>query len=236
MTSSIPGRARAAEAGSPGGTPLLQAAGVTVRFGARALFAGVDLDVGPGEVVAVLGPSGSGKTTLLACLGGLRKPTSGSVVVAGQDLSAMRSSRRARVRLTTMGFVYQHADLLPELTPLQNVILPALLAGVGARAAQHEAERLMHDLGVRTEAQTAEVSGGEAQRLALARALITSPALLLADEPTGSLDVATRDDVLELMFSRVRGRAMGAVVVTHDAAVASAADRAVPLPHTAPNG
>lgn len=211
------------------GGALLTASSVGVRIGRRDILAGVDLEVGPGEVVAVLGPSGSGKTTLLACLGGLRKPTTGSITVLGRELTAMRAAARARFRLTTMGFVFQHADLLPELTLVQNVTLPALLAGAPADEARRDAERLIVDLGIRTSAETAMISGGEGQRLALARALITSPSLLLADEPTGSLDVRTRDEVLDLMFSQVRSQAMGAVVVTHDAAVAAAANRTVSL-------
>jgi ABC-type lipoprotein export system ATPase subunit len=210
---------------------LLTATSVGVRIGSRDILADVNLRVQPGEIIAVLGPSGSGKTTLLACLGGLRAPTTGSVNVLGHELSTMRASRRARFRLTTIGFVYQHADLLPELTPLHNVMLPALLAGISPGVAQAEATRMIDDLGVRTGAETGMVSGGEAQRLALARALVTSPALLLADEPTGSLDEATRDEVLALMIAHVRSasRPVGAVVVTHDRAVAAVADRSVTL-------
>jgi ABC-type lipoprotein export system ATPase subunit len=209
---------------------MLRAEAVSVTIDTREILSGVDLSVGPAEVVAILGPSGVGKTTLLSCLGGLRRPTSGSIWANGEELSAMRSGRRSRFRLANIGFVFQHADLLPELTPTQNVMLPALLAGTDADLARNNAEGLMANLGIMTSADTGELSGGEAQRLALARALITDPSLLLADEPTGSLDEETRDEVLDLMLRTVRERAMGAVVVTHDRGVAAWADRTVVLP------
>jgi ABC-type lipoprotein export system ATPase subunit len=179
--------------------------------------------------VAVLGPSGSGKTTLMACLAGLRLPTSGTVRLAGHELTSMTSGQRARLRLSTIGFVFQHADLLPELTPVENVMLPGLLNGGDPASVRADAERLMADLGLRTSAQTAQLSGGEAQRLALARALITRPPILLADEPTGALDRATRDEVLEVLFGMVRSERMAAVVVTHDDDVAARADSTIRL-------
>jgi putative ABC transport system ATP-binding protein/lipoprotein-releasing system ATP-binding protein len=200
-----------------------------VQVGKRQILSGVDLEVDTGQVVAVLGSSGSGKTTLLSCLGGLREPSSGTVVVDGRPLSRMRARERARTRLELIGFVYQHADLLPELSPIENIMLPALLAGTGYEEARAAAVGLTEDLGVRTTADTADLSGGEAQRLALARALITRPKLLLADEPTGSLDEATRDSVLSLMFSYVRSANLGAVLVTHDRSVANLADATVTL-------
>jgi ABC-type lipoprotein export system ATPase subunit len=209
---------------------VLKAEAVSVILDTREILSGVGLHVARAEVVAILGPSGAGKTTLLACLGGLRRPTSGSIWVNGEELSAMRAGQRSRYRLANIGFVFQHADLLPELTPTQNVMLPALLAGSDPELARINAEGLMADLGIMTSANTADLSGGEAQRLALARALITDPSLLLGDEPTGSLDEATRDEVLDLMMRTVRERAMGAIVVTHDRAVAAWADRTVVLP------
>lgn len=212
---------------------LLSANGVAVRIGNRQVLPAMDLAVCRGETVAVVGPSGSGKTTLLACLAGLRRPTSGSVHALGLNLSAMGGMKRARFRLANIGFVYQHADLLPELTPLENVMLPSLLAGRSAGDAARDAEGLIAELGVATDAATPDLSGGEAQRLALARALVTTPSILLADEPTGSLDRASRDAVLELMLSQVAQRGMAAVVVTHDQDVAARTDRIIALPHVA---
>lgn len=198
-------------------------------MGGHQLLAHTDLTVAAGETVAVLGPSGSGKTTLLACLAGLRLPTAGSVTLQGVELSRLSASRRARQRLDAIGFVFQHADLLPELTPLENVMLPGLLKGGDPEGVRADAEWLVADLGVRTAAETAQLSGGEAQRVALARALITRPSVLLADEPTGSLDRATRDDVLRLMLAKIQAERIGAVVVTHDDEVAARADRIVSL-------
>lgn len=210
------------------GSPLI-ARDVTVSYGQRRVLAGVDLYVHPGEILAVLGPSGTGKTTLLSCLGGLTRPDSGSIQVGGVEITRLSSARRARLRLERIGFVYQGADLLPELDPVENVMLPALLAGAGVTATRERAVVLMAELGVRTEAGTAELSGGEAQRLALARALIGEPTVLLADEPTGSLDAATRDEVLDLTVARVRRHGLAAVVVTHDEVVAARADRTLDL-------
>ena len=212
-----------------GSTVLLSAASVQVSLGERQLLTRTDLSVGPDQTVAVLGPSGSGKTTLMACLAGLRLPTSGTVRLVGHELTSMTSGQRARLRLSTIGFVFQHADLLPELTPVENVMLPGLLNGGDPASVRADAERLMADLGLRTSAQTAQLSGGEAQRLALARALITRPPILLADEPTGALDRATRDEVLEVLFGMVRSERMAAVVVTHDDDVAARADSTIRL-------
>ncbi|NED98201.1 ABC transporter ATP-binding protein [Phytoactinopolyspora alkaliphila] len=200
-----------------------------VSLGERQLLAPTDLTVEAGESVAVLGPSGSGKTTFLACLAGLRAPTSGSVRLLDHELTTLSSTQRARVRLDSIGFVFQHADLLPELSPVENIMLPGLLKGGDPDGVRAEADWLIEDLGVRTTAETAHLSGGEAQRLALARALITQPSLLLADEPTGALDRATRDEVLEVMFAKIRSEQMGAVIVTHDEEVAAAADRTIEL-------
>ncbi|WP_106537883.1 ABC transporter ATP-binding protein [Haloactinopolyspora alba] len=200
-----------------------------VSLGDRQLLAQTDLTIGADEAVAVLGPSGSGKTTFLACLAGLRIPTSGSVRLLDRELTEMSSTQRAQVRLDSIGFVFQHADLLPELSPVENVMLPGLLKGGDPDGVRADAEWLIADLGVRTAADTAYLSGGEAQRLALARALITRPSLLLADEPTGALDRATRDEVLEVMFAKIRSEQMAAVIVTHDEQVAASADRTIEL-------
>lgn len=211
------------------GHPIVAVSDLSVRIGDRVILDDVAAEVHAGEVVAVLGMSGSGKTTLLSCLAGLRQPTTGSIEVLGHDMSSLSAARRARLRLNSIGFVFQHADLLPELTPLENVTLPAILAGSPVTDALAAGERLVDELGVRTTAGTEALSGGEAQRLALARAVITGPSLLLADEPTGSLDAATRDDVLGLMLGLIRSRGMAAIVATHDSVVAEHADRVMSL-------
>jgi predicted ABC-type transport system involved in lysophospholipase L1 biosynthesis ATPase subunit len=145
------------------------------------------------------------------------------------ELTEMSAGQRADLRLSSIGFVFQHADLLPELSPVENVMLPGLLKGGDPDGVRAEAEWLMADLGIRTSADTEYLSGGEAQRVALARALITRPSVLLADEPTGALDRATRDDVLAIMFEKIESEGIGAVIVTHDDEVAAYADRTMTL-------
>lgn len=203
--------------------------GLCVSFGGRVVLDDLSLQVAPGRVLGVLGTSGTGKSTLLACLAGLRLPDAGVVRIGQTEVTKLSSRARAHLRLTEIGFVYQSGDLLPELDPVENVMLPGLLAGEDSAVVRERAESLMGELAVRTEAQTAQLSGGEAQRLALARALISSPSVLLADEPTGSLDANTRDAVLDLMWERVERDNLTAIVVTHDPAVAQRADETLVL-------
>ncbi|MGW1930631.1 ABC transporter ATP-binding protein [Streptomyces sp. NPDC001919] len=177
----------------------------------------------------VTGPSGSGKSTLLSCVLGLIRPAAGSVKVMGTDIVGLRSSRLAAVRAQSVGMVFQFGELLPELSPLDNVMLAALLARTDQRTAQERAQRLLDDLGVPQAATSEELSGGERQRTAVARALINQPALLLADEPTGALDTETRDRTAELLFDLPTRYACGLLVVTHDPGIAARADRALRL-------
>ncbi|MFD8732750.1 ABC transporter ATP-binding protein [Streptomyces sp. NPDC059611] len=213
-----------------GESVVLAAAGVGYDVAGRTLLDGLDLTVRQGESVAVSGPSGSGKSTLLTCLLGLIKPQRGSIQVAGVELTELRERALAQHRRTHLGVVFQFGELLPELTPLENTAIAALLGGVRQRDAYAQAEELLTELKVPFgKTPTAQLSGGERQRTAVARALINKPALVLADEPTGALDETTRDEVAALLFSVPQRWKCGLVVVTHDATVAARADRHLAL-------
>ncbi|MFG3102815.1 ABC transporter ATP-binding protein [Streptomyces sp. NPDC048182] len=210
--------------------PVLELAGLSHAIGGRTLFDGLSLSLRAGESVAVSGPSGSGKSTLLSCVLGLIKPDSGTVAVTGTPVTGLRPSGLARLRARSIGMVFQFGELLPELSPVDNVCLAALLARNGRRReARERAERLLDRLGVPRARTSQELSGGERQRTAVARALINEPALLLADEPTGALDAETRDMVADLLFGLPQQYACGLLVVTHDASVAARADRTLTL-------
>ncbi|MFJ7156059.1 ABC transporter ATP-binding protein [Streptomyces sp. NPDC101118] len=216
--------------GGAGSEAVLDIRGLRYAVGGRTLLDGVGLRVAGGESVAVIGPSGSGKSTLLGCALGLVRPSGGSVRVAGADITTMRARALERHRSRHLGVVFQSGELLPELTPVENVALAALLAGRRPGPAYEEAGRLLAELGVpASEIATAHLSGGERQRTALARALVNEPSVLLADEPTGALDAAARDTVCDLLFGLPRRRGCALVVVTHDAEVAGRADRTFEL-------
>jgi putative ABC transport system ATP-binding protein/lipoprotein-releasing system ATP-binding protein len=189
---------------------------------------GVSLEVHEGERVFLCGASGSGKTTLLYTLGGLEKPNAGEVFVAGEAMYSARSRERARLRNTALGFVFQNYHLLPELTALENVALPSL---IGSRPARDRAKELLGrvGLGERLQHLPTELSGGEQQRVALARSLINDPKLILADEPTGNLDAATGRHIMDLLFQIVAESKKTLVVVTHDANLAARGDRTLML-------
>ncbi|MGC5010998.1 ABC transporter ATP-binding protein [Streptosporangium sp. DT93] len=188
----------------------------------------VSLDVGSGELVAVMGPSGSGKSTLLNLAGGLDTPTSGSVTVEDTPLSSLTTAERAGLRRRRVGYVFQDLNLIPSLTALENVTLPRELDGVALRTARGEAMRVLAEVGLRAIADRFpdEISGGQRQRVAIARALVGERRLILADEPTGALDTPTGDEILQLL--RVRCDAGAAVLlVTHEPRYAAWADRVV---------
>lgn len=217
-----------------GAAVLLEARELTreFRLGGRAVRAlrGVSVAVRKGEYVAITGPSGSGKSTLLHILGGLDAPDSGSVVLEGVPLDRMGDSALTRIRLLRMGFVFQRFHLLPVLSALENVELPMAEAGVGRRERGSRARELLDYVGLseRASHRATELSGGEMQRVAVARALANRPALLFADEPTGELDLTTGRQVLDL-FRRLNQDGMTIVVVTHDEHLAAEASRTIHL-------
>jgi putative ABC transport system ATP-binding protein len=185
----------------------------------------IDLTIGRGEAVALLGPSGSGKSTLLMVMTGLERPNSGSVVVAGEDLSRLGEDELARFRGKTIGIVFQAFHLIPTMTALENVTVPLELAGARDALARAERELTAVGLAARIHHYPAELSGGEQQRVALARGLAPNPAIIFADEPTGNLDEATGRDIIELLFRGQRERGTTLILVTHDAALAARCDR-----------
>jgi lipoprotein-releasing system ATP-binding protein len=208
----------------------LEMTALNYSIGGRSLMSGLELRLSAGESVSVMGPSGSGKSTLISCALGLLKPDDGSVKVAGAELSALSRRQLAEHRRSHVGVVFQFGELLPELTPVENVALAALLSGASRSAAYEEAAGLLRELGVpESNAATATLSGGERQRTAVARALVNKPKLLLADEPTGALDAANRDSVADLLFSVPSRWDCALLVVTHDSEVAGRADRTLAL-------
>mgnify|MGYP005993272333 CR=1 FL=1 len=215
--------------------PILATRGLTRSFtqGGQTIevLRGVDLTVGPGEIVALLGPSGSGKSTLLQAVGLLEGGFEGSIRIAGQEVARSNSAERTEVRRDRMGFIYQFHHLLPDFTAAENVILPQLIRGAGEKDAADRAERLLSALGLghRLTHRPSQLSGGEQQRVAVARALANRPALVLADEPTGNLDEATADIVLSEFLRLVRGEGSAALVATHNERLAARMDRVVRL-------
>ncbi|MET9610391.1 ABC transporter ATP-binding protein [Streptomyces sp. NPDC006512] len=209
-------------------TPALSLSvrGLRYRVAGRTLLDDLVLDVPAGTSVAVTGPSGCGKSTLLNCLAGITLPDAGKVTIAGHDITAASSSKRAALRLAHVGMVYQFGELLPELTALENVALPALMSTTPPGDVYARAESLLGELGLDglRASPTATLSGGERQRLAVARALIGSPDLVLADEPTGSLDGKAAHAVAELLFALPAEQRCALVVVTHAPSVAERAD------------
>ena len=196
-----------------------------------AVLQGVNLQIEPGENLAIIGVSGSGKTTLLNLLGGLDDPDAGSVRLCGADWQSLDASQRASWRNQHLGFVYQFHHLLAEFSALENVALPLLIGGASVAQASERAEELMGRVGLaeRLQHQPAELSGGERQRVAIARALVTQPALVLMDEPTGNLDPHTADSMLDLLMELNQTLSISTVIVTHDPAIAARMDRAVRL-------
>ncbi len=192
---------------------------------------GVSFEVHAGEFVAVVGPSGSGKSTLLHLAGALDEPTGGVVFVAGTALTGLGDDRRTKLRRTTLGFVFQFFNLLPTMSALENVMLPALLAGSSTAQAEERAVKLLERVGLarRRDHRPDELSGGEMQRVAIARALVTGPKLLLADEPTGNLDSQTGEEIFALIRSLAREQQTAIVMVTHDPNAAARADRVLSL-------
>lgn len=210
---------------------LLSGRGVSLSIGATRVLREVSFEAAAGEVVAVMGPSGSGKSTLLHVLAGLLTPEGGEVWLDGKRVDQLSQRARSALRLTRMGFVFQFGDLIPELTLVENVELPLRLTGTDRRAARQLATGMLDRLEVAAVANRRinEVSGGQAQRAAVARALVNDPVVVFADEPTGSLDTTAGELVLEALLGTARGQGTAVVLVTHEPRVAAYADREVIL-------
>ncbi|MCH8924940.1 MAG: ABC transporter ATP-binding protein [Proteobacteria bacterium] len=211
----------------------LEAIDKTFRQGGKAIevLQGVSLEVRPGELVALVGPSGSGKSTLLHIAGLLERPDAGEVVIGGQAASALDDNARTGLRRNAIGFVYQYHHLLPEFSALENVILPQMIAGLSKAEARVRAEELLGRVGLseRVEHRPARLSGGEQQRVAIARGLANAPAILFADEPTGNLDPHTAESVFDLLVEMVRGAGLAVLIATHNLDLAARMDRTLRL-------
>lgn len=203
--------------------------GIRKSFGTLEVLKGIDLDIGQGEVVSIVGPSGAGKTTLLQIMGTLDRADSGTVVIGGTDVSRLGQKALARFRNQHIGFVFQFHQLLPEFTALENVMIPALIGGARRRDARQRAEELLAFMGLseRASHKPAELSGGEKQRVAVARALVNRPAVVMADEPSGSLDTANKAELHKLFFDLRDRLGQTFVIVTHDEELARTTDRTV---------
>jgi putative ABC transport system ATP-binding protein len=218
---------QAAGAGAP--EKIIEARNVVKSFGQTPALRGASLRVRAGEILAIMGPSGSGKSTLLHCLAGILTPEEGEIRFAGERLDTLSDDRRSELRRDRFGFVFQSGQLVPELTAEENVALPMLLSGTRRGPAMTAARRWFGPLGLDglERRRSGELSGGQAQRVALARGLVTEPRLLFADEPTGSLDSLSGELVMDLLTAAAREHGTTVILVTHDARVAAYADREV---------
>ena len=208
---------------------MIQLEGITKSFGSLHVLKGIDLTINKGEVVSIVGPSGAGKTTLLQIMGTLDKPDSGRIVLNGTEVNRLKEKELSAFRNKEIGFVFQFHQLLPEFTALENVMIPALIQGVSASEAKKKAREMLDFLGLseRASHKPAELSGGEKQRVAVARALINHPAVVLADEPSGSLDTQNKIDLHRLFFDLRDKLGQTFVIVTHDEELAAQTDRTI---------
>lgn len=208
---------------------MIQLHGITKSFGSLQVLRGIDLQVNRGEVLAIVGPSGAGKTTLLQIMGTLDRPDEGEVIIDGENVSRLSSTKIAHFRNKNIGFVFQFHQLLPEFTALENVMIPALIGGTGKKEARQRAQELLDfmDLADRAEHKPNQLSGGEKQRVAVARALVNHPAVVFADEPSGSLDTHNKEELHRLFFDLRDRMGQTFVIVTHDEALASQTDRTI---------
>lgn len=210
---------------------MIQLENITKSFGSLQVLRGIDLQIEKGEVVSIVGPSGAGKTTLLQIMGTLDAPDTGMVRIDGTEVGRMREKELSAFRNRRIGFVFQFHQLLPEFTALENVMIPALIAGLGRREAQSSALEMLNLLGLadRASHKPSELSGGEKQRVAVARALINHPAVVLADEPSGSLDTHNKAELHQLFFDLRDRLGQTFVIVTHDESLACITDRTIHL-------
>ncbi len=214
---------------------LVRTLGVAKSFKTQAgelkVLKGIDLTIAKGEMLGIIGASGAGKSTLLQILGALDKPTSGKVLFRGKDIASMDENSLARLRNTSIGFVFQFHHLLPEFNSIENAMFPAIIGGMSFSAAEKKAEALLGDLGLsaRMRHRPGELSGGEQQRVAVARALIQDPEVVLADEPTGNLDTATGNDLFELFLDLNKKKGITFVVVTHNKSLSDRCHRVLEM-------
>ena len=210
---------------------MIEIKGVTKSFGSLQVLKGIDLRIEKGEIVSIVGPSGAGKTTLLQILGTLDKPDSGSVVVDGIETSTLSTNKLSEFRNMHLGFVFQFHQLLPEFTAIENIMIPAYIAGMKPKEARSRAEELLAFMGLSDRAthKPNELSGGEKQRVAVARALMNNPAVILADEPSGSLDSKNKEELHKLFFELRDKFGQTFVIVTHDETLATLTDRTIHL-------
>lgn len=210
---------------------MIQIKGITKNFGELQVLKGIDLVINEGEVVSIVGPSGAGKTTLLQIMGTLDKADTGTVILNGTDVGALKEKELSAFRNRQIGFVFQFHQLLPEFTALENVMMPALIGGVSFSVAQKKAKEMLELLGLsdRSDHKPSELSGGEKQRVAVARALINEPAVILADEPSGSLDSRNKEELHQLFFYLREKLGQTFVIVTHDEGLAQLTDRTIHL-------
>ena len=210
---------------------MIDIKGITKSFGPLQVLKGIDLHIGKGEVVSIVGPSGAGKTTLLQIIGTLDKPDSGDIMIDGTDVRTLGAKKLSEFRNRRIGFVFQFHQLLPEFTALENVMIPAFIAGEGRAEAKKRAMELLDFMGLADRAghKPAELSGGEKQRVAVARALVNRPAVILADEPSGSLDSKNKAELHQLFFDLRDKTGQTFVIVTHDESLASITDRTIKM-------
>lgn len=210
---------------------MIDIKGITKSFGSLQVLKGIDLHINKGEIVSIVGPSGAGKTTLLQIIGTLDRPDKGQIVVDGVDVSKMSSRKLSDFRNRHVGFVFQFHQLLPEFTALENIMISAYIAGVSPKEAKKHANELLNFMGLadRANHKPNELSGGEKQRVAVARALVNNPAVILADEPSGSLDSKNKAELHQLFFDLRDKFGQTFVIVTHDETLASITDRTIHL-------
>ena len=210
---------------------MIEINNITKSFGALQVLKGIDLQIGKGEVVSIVGPSGAGKTTLLQIIGTLDKPDTGTVCIDDVNVTSLSQKKLSGFRNTRLGFVFQFHQLLPEFTAIENIMIPAYIAGKSRKEARIRAEELLQFMGLseRASHKPNELSGGEKQRIAVARALMNNPSVILADEPSGSLDTKNKEELHQLFFDLRDKYGQTFVIVTHDESLAAITDRTIHL-------